>query len=94
MDAPICLPVHSIDWSTLAPQTTEHRIKNVRYPVLFQKAVEKLYSGDTVPDVVLEIGPHQTLVSPIKQVRACTGFVSCGRRWRDSYAGLVSFPFS
>jgi acyl transferase domain-containing protein len=47
----------------------EYWIKNVRYPVLFQKAIETLYAGDTVPDVVLEIGPHQTLVSPIKQVR-------------------------
>lgn len=45
----------------------------MRSPVLFQKAIEALYSGDTVPDVVLEIGPHQTLVSPIKQVRC----VSC-----------------
>ena len=46
----------------------------MRYPVLFQKAIETLYAGDTVPDVVLEIGPHQTLVSPIKQVSS---------RWMD-----------
>jgi len=47
--------------------------KNVRYPVLFQKALETAFAGDTVPDVVLEIGPHQTLVSPIKQVLGATG---------------------
>lgn len=52
---------------------TEYWCKNVRYPVLFQKALETAFAGDTVPDVVLEIGPHQTLVSPIKQVLGATG---------------------
>jgi acyl transferase domain-containing protein len=41
----------------------------VREPVFFQKAIDAIFAGDSVPDVVLEIGPHQTLVSPIKQVR-------------------------
>ncbi len=41
----------------------------MREPVLFQKAIDGIFAGDTVPDLVLEIGPHQTLVSPIKQVR-------------------------
>ena len=51
----------------------EYWCKNVRCPVLFQKALETAFAGDTVPDVVLEIGPHQTLVSPIKQVLGATG---------------------
>ena len=41
----------------------------MREPVLFHKAIDGIFAAETVPDVVLEIGPHQTLVSPIKQVR-------------------------
>ena len=42
----------------------------MREPVLFHKAIDGIFAAETVPDVVLEIGPHQTLVSPIKQVRS------------------------
>lgn len=41
---------------------------NVREPVLFQKAIETAFAGDSVPEVVIEIGPHKTLCSPILQV--------------------------
>lgn len=52
-----------------------YRCRNVREPVLFQKAIDAIFAGDNVPDVVLEIGPHQTLVSPIKQV--CVRSIRC-----------------
>lgn len=43
---------------------------NVRKPVLFKQAVEAAFAGEHPPDVVVEIGPHRTLISPLLQVRA------------------------
>ena len=48
-------------------------VENVRRPVLFQKAIETIFSQDTCPDVVIEIGPHKTLCSPIAQVLSAMG---------------------
>ena len=36
--------------------------------MLFHRAIDGIFAAETVPDVVLEIGPHQTLVSPVRQV--------------------------
>jgi acyl transferase domain-containing protein/NADPH:quinone reductase-like Zn-dependent oxidoreductase/thioester reductase-like protein/acyl carrier protein len=48
-------------------------VDNVRRPVLFQKAIETIFSQDTCPDIVIEIGPHKTLCSPIAQVLSALG---------------------
>lgn len=42
--------------------------RNVRCAVNFKKAIETIFSQDVHPDVVVEIGPHKTLVSPIMQI--------------------------
>lgn len=48
---------------------------NVRQPVHLQRAVQHLFSEDgEAPDLVLELGPHRTLLGPIKQsLTACLG---------------------
>jgi len=40
---------------------------NVRQPVMFRKAIETMFSHENQPEVVLEIGPHRTLVAPVLQ---------------------------
>jgi acyl transferase domain-containing protein len=42
---------------------------NVRQPVLFHRAVENVFSNENAPEVVVEVGPHRTLVGPLMQVR-------------------------
>ena len=42
-------------------------VKNVREPVQFQQAIEHVFTHDTPPELVVEIGPHRTLVSPIME---------------------------
>lgn len=48
--------------------TPEYWCDNVRQPVLFQRAVETMFGGETAPDVVIEVGPHRTLLGPLTQV--------------------------
>jgi acyl transferase domain-containing protein/NADPH:quinone reductase-like Zn-dependent oxidoreductase/thioester reductase-like protein/acyl carrier protein len=52
---------------------SDYWVDNVRRPVLFQKAIETIFSQDTSPDIVIEIGPHKTLCSPIAQVLSAMG---------------------
>lgn len=59
---------------------------NVREPVLFQKAIETAFAGDSVPEVVIEIGPHKTLCSPILQVREAHAVAS--NTWLGIESGL------
>lgn len=48
--------------------TAQYWVDNVRQPVRLQSAIEFLFADDdTAPDMVIEIGPHRTLLGPIKQ---------------------------
>jgi len=41
---------------------------NVRQPVLFQDAIETMFSShENAPEVVLELGPHRTLVAAVRE---------------------------
>lgn len=46
----------------------EYWCDNVRQPVLFHKAVESVWGGERAPEIMLELGPHRTLVTPFMQV--------------------------
>ena len=51
---------------------SQYWVNNLTSPVLFNDAVTSLWKGDgspdTVPDILLEIGPHSALHGPIRQI--------------------------
>ena len=57
--------MHAVTARTLGIPNASYWVQNVREPVLFQQAIEHIFKHDTPPELVLEIGPHRTLVSPI-----------------------------
>jgi acyl transferase domain-containing protein len=69
---------------TLAP---EHWARNMRHPVLFSQAFDKMCfeeAGTFNVDMVVEIGAHSTLVGPIRQILKARNtelpYVSCLKR--------------
>ncbi len=52
------------DLSSLGP---DYWVDNLTKPVLFSTALQDLYNQEK-PDVIVEIGPHSVLESPIKQI--------------------------
>lgn len=67
---------------------------NLESPVLFSRAVSKLFNIPDVPiNAVLEIGPHPALKSPIEQILKSEGktaaYVSTLRRQEDSQISML-----
>ena len=56
---------HQIDTNSL---DAAYWVENMTSPVQFLDAVQSMYTGRQGPDALIEIGPHSTLESPIRDI--------------------------
>ena len=60
--------ISTVTGKSLSHVDAAYCCSNVREPVRFQTAIEQIFSDEEqAPEIVVEIGPHRTLVSPILQ---------------------------
>ncbi|RYP45629.1 hypothetical protein DL768_008066 [Monosporascus sp. mg162] len=74
-----------INWECLRP---EYWVKNIVSPVRFSEAMHSMMSSDGAgrPDIIVELGPHSYLQSPVKQILDAEERL----RQRPSYFSLLS----
>lgn len=73
----------------------EYWVENMTSPVLFSDGVESMYKGRSGPDVLIEIGPHNTLESPIRDILKSNAkkvhYLSTLSRGQDATVTALSF---
>lgn len=62
-----------------AELTAAYWVDNLTSPVQFVDAIKDMYSKETGPDILVEIGPHSALESPIRDIMKSSGLGSEAR---------------
>jgi malonyl CoA-acyl carrier protein transacylase len=65
--------VSTVTGKVVTATPAQYWADNVRRPVLFQTAVEAAFRMNPAPEVVVEVGPHRTLVGPTMQTIQAMG---------------------
>jgi acyl transferase domain-containing protein/NADPH:quinone reductase-like Zn-dependent oxidoreductase/NADP-dependent 3-hydroxy acid dehydrogenase YdfG/acyl carrier protein len=97
---PLCSWVSTVTPDTVPVVEVAYWRKNLEGSVLFSPAVERLIkTRDTQVDIIVEIGPHSALQSPIKQILSQAAaehsvkqpvYLSALRRFDDGMHNLLS----